>query len=214
MVNFDELKAAMGELEEDEVVSMLNSVMADGGSQAQEAMDACQEGMNQIGKYFEEGEYFIGDLIFAGELMTQAVEILKPALIGSEEGKKGGKVLLCTVEGDLHDIGKNIVRAMLEAGGIEVVDLGIDVKPQQIIDTVKAEDIHVVVLSGVLTLAVDSMVNTIAQLQEHGLRNEVKVLIGGAPVNEKVMELAGADDWAFSPQKTVQRSQEWIQMYA
>lgn len=213
MANFEELKIAMGELDEDAVMEILNAVMEDGGSQAQEAMSACQEGMNVVGKYFEDGEYFVGDLIYAGELMTDAVNILKPALVG-EAAETGGKVLLCTVEDDLHDIGKNIVKAMLEAAGISVVDLGIDVKPQQIIDTVKEQNIHVVLLSGVLTLAVDSMKKTVDALAEAGLREQVKVLVGGAPVNEEAKAFAGADEWAYNPQKTVKKSQEWLEMYA
>ncbi len=212
MADFNELKSVMGELDEEEVVRILNEVMQDGGSQAQEAMAACQEGMNIVGKYFEDGEYFVGDLIYAGDLMTQAVEILKPALLG-EKTSGGGKVILCTVEGDLHDIGKNIVRAMLEAAGIEVIDLGIDVKAETVVETVKKEDIHVVLLSGVLTLSIDSMKNTISTICEEGLRDSVKILIGGAPVNAEVAELIGADDWATNPQKTVQRSQEWLQAY-
>lgn len=213
MENFEELKVAMGELNEDRVVEILNEVMADGGNQAQEAMTACQEGMNVVGKYFEDGEYFVGDLIYAGELMTGAVDILKPALVGAAK-ENSGKVLLCTVQDDLHDIGKNIVKAMLEAGGIEVVDLGIDTKVQAIVDTVKEQDIHVVLLSGVLTLALDSMKKTVEALKEAGLRDGVKVLIGGAPVNEEAKVFAGADEWAFNPQKTVQTSQEWLKMYA
>lgn len=211
MADFNELAQVMGDLEEDEMVRILEEVMADGGSQAQAAMDACQAGMNQVGKLFEEGEYFVGDLIYAGELMTQAVDILKPALVGGETASSG-KVLLCTVAGDLHDIGKNIVRAMLEAAGIEVVDLGIDVKPEAVVQTAKEQGIHVILLSGVLTLAVDSMKATIEALKAEGL--DVKVLIGGAPVNEDAMALTGADEWAFSPQKTVKVSQEWLSAYA
>lgn len=213
MVDFDELKQAMGDLDEDTVVELLNKVMEDGGSKASDAMSACQDGMNIVGRLFEDGEYFVGDLIYAGELMTQAVDILKPALV-SGASASGGKVLLCTVAGDLHDIGKNIVRAMLEASGIEVTDLGIDVKPEQIVRTIKEQDIHVVLLSGVLTLAVDSMKTTIEAIEAEGLRDRVKILIGGAPVNEDARKLTGADDWAFNPQKTVQISQEWLKIFA
>lgn len=213
MVNFEELKNAMGELDEDTVMEMLSAVMEDGGSRAQEAMTACQEGMNIVGKYFEDGEYFVGDLIYAGELMTGAVDILKPALVGTTK-ESSGKVLLCTVQGDLHDIGKNIVKAMLEAAGIEVIDLGIDVKVEKIVDTVKEQDIHVVLLSGVLTLALDSMKKTVEALALAGLREQVKVLIGGAPVNDEAKEFAGADEWAYNPQKTVQTSQRWLKLYA
>lgn len=119
----------MGNLEEDTVVEILDSVMADGGTEAAEALEACQKGMDIVGSNFETGEYFIGDLIYAGELMTQAANRLRPALVGGENAQQSGKMILCTVEGDLHDIGKNIVKAMVEASGMEVMDMGINVPP-------------------------------------------------------------------------------------
>ena len=184
MVSMEALAEAMGELEEDTVVELLEQVMEEGGKQAQEAMDACQKGMDIVGSYFEEGEYFVSDLIFAGDLMSQAVGILKDALI-SGDGKEGPQtsLILCTVQNDLHDIGKNIVRSMLEAGGFHVIDLGIDVAPGTIVDKVKETDVKIVLLSGVLTLAINSMKATVEALKEAGLRDYCHVLIGGAPVS-------------------------------
>ena len=199
----------MGDLDEDTMTEMLNEVMADGGSQAQSAMDACQKGMDIVGQRFESGEYFVGDLIYAGELMTTAVGMLKDALV-TGDGSSGSKtkMLLCTVKDDLHDIGKNIVRSMLEAAGFEVIDLGIDVPAEKVVETVKAENLKIVALSGVLTLAIDSMKKTVDALKAAGLNN-VKVSIGGAPVSEEAMKITGADEWAHSPQKTVSVCQEW-----
>ena len=117
-------------------------------------------------------------------------------------------MILCTVKDDLHDIGKNIVKAMLEAGGFDVIDLGIDVPAEKIVETVKENGIKIVALSGVLTLAIDSMKATIDALKEAGL-DGVKVIIGGAPVNAEVCERIGADEWAYSPQKTVQTCKAW-----
>ena len=209
MVNFEELAQAMGNLEEDEMVEMLNQVMADGGGQAGEAMAACQKGMDIVGNLFEQGEYFVGDLIYAGELMTQAVGILKDALIsGDSSDNAHAKMILCTVKDDLHDIGKNIVKAMLEANGFEVIDLGIDVAPETIVEKVKEENIKIVALSGVLTLAIDSMKATVEALKAAGLP-DVKVIIGGAPVNENARAASGADEWAHSPQKTIQVCKAW-----
>ena len=209
MVNFEELAQAMGNLEEDEMVEMLNQVMADGGGQAGEAMAACQKGMDIVGNLFEQGEYFVGDLIYAGELMTQAVGILKDALIsGDSSDNAHAKMILCTVKNDLHDIGKNIVKAMLEANGFEVIDLGIDVAPETIVEKVKEENIRIVALSGVLTLAIDSMKATVEALKAAGLP-DVKVIIGGAPVNENARAATGADEWAHSPQKTIQVCKAW-----
>nr|WP_295283731.1 cobalamin-dependent protein [uncultured Blautia sp.] len=210
MFNFDELAEAMGDLDEDVMVETLEQVMAEGGADAQKAMEACQKGMDTVGALFEEGEYFVGDLIYAGELMTKAVEILKDALIseGGEDTVKA-RMILCTVKDDLHDIGKNIVRSMLEAAGFEVLDLGIDVAPEKIVETAKAEGINIIGLSGVLTLAIDSMKDTIDAFKAAGMRDDVKIVIGGAPVNAEVCEQTGADAWASSPQTTIDYCKSW-----
>ena len=210
MFNFDELAEAMGDLDEDVMVETLEQVMAEGGADAQKAMEACQKGMDTVGSLFEEGEYFVGDLIYAGELMTKAVEILKDALIseGGEDTVKA-RMILCTVKDDLHDIGKNIVRSMLEAAGFEVLDLGIDVAPEKIVETAKAEGINIIGLSGVLTLAIDSMKDTIDAFKAAGMRDDVKIVIGGAPVNAEVCEQTGADAWASSPQTTIDYCKSW-----
>lgn len=210
MIDFNKLAEAMGDLDEDVMVETLEQVMAEGGADAQKAMEACQKGMDTVGSLFEEGEYFVGDLIYAGELMTKAVEILKDALItdGGEDTVKA-RMILCTVKDDLHDIGKNIVRSMLEAAGFEVLDLGIDVAPEKIVETAKAEGINIIGLSGVLTLAIDSMKDTIDAFKEAGMRNDVKIVIGGAPVNAEVCEQTGADAWASSPQTTIDYCKSW-----
>ena len=209
MIDFEALAQAMGELDEDTVKEMLNQVMAEGGKEADQAMAACQKGMDIVGKLFEDGEYFVGDLIYAGELMTDAVAILKDALVsGGDEGAAKTKMLLCTVKDDLHDIGKNIVRAMLEAAGFEVLDLGIDVPASEVVKAVKENNLKIVALSGVLTLALDSMKATVEALKEAGL-NDVKVIIGGAPVSAEACKAVGADEWAHSPQKTVQTCKAW-----
>ena len=207
MVDFDRLADAMGELEEDEVVEMLEEVMAEGGDDASKAMEACQKGMEKVGSLFEEGEYFVGDLIYAGELMTQAVEILTPALVGSESSGPKTKMILCTVKDDLHDIGKNIVRAMLEAAGFDVVDLGIDVPAEKVVEVAKEQNIKIVALSGVLTLALDSMKETVDAIRAAGL--DCKIIIGGAPVSPEACAAMGADEWAHSPQKTINVCKAW-----
>ncbi len=210
MINFDELAEAMGDLDEDVMTESLEQVMSEGGADAQKAMEACQKGMDIVGSRFEDGEYFVGDLIYAGELMTKAVDILKDALVsGDGDGEVKAKMILCTVKDDLHDIGKNIVRSMLEAAGFDVVDLGIDVPADKIIETAKEQDIHIIGLSGVLTLAIDSMKATIEAIKEAGLRDDVKIIIGGAPVNAEVCEQVGADAWASSPQTTIDYCKSW-----
>lgn len=207
MIDFDALAQAMGDLDEDTVKELLEEVMEDGGSEAGKAMEACQKGMDTVGKLFEEGEYFVGDLIYAGELMTDAVTIMKDALASGDSSGPKDRMILCTVKDDLHDIGKNIVKAMLEANGFDVLDLGIDVPPEKIVEAVKAENIRIVALSGVLTLALDSMKATVSALRAEC--PGVKVIIGGAPVSEEACKDIGADEWAHSPQKTVQVCKEW-----
>ena len=205
MIDFENLAAAMGELDEDTVKEILDAI--DNVDDANKAMDACQKGMDTVGKLFEKGEYFVGDLIYAGELMTDAVEVLKPFLAGSESTGSKTKMILCTVKDDLHDIGKNIVRSMLEANGFDVLDLGIDCPAEKVVETAKAEGIKIVALSGVLTLALDSMKATVEALRASGL--DVKVIIGGAPVSAEACKNIGADEWAHSPQKTVATCKAW-----
>lgn len=207
MIDFKALAQAMGELDEEAVKEMLESISTP--EEATKAMEACQEGMNTVGNLFEEGEYFVGDLIYAGELMTDAVEVLKPLLASGNEGGAKTKMIICTVKDDLHDIGKNIVKSLLEAAGFDVIDLGIDVAPEKIVETAKAEGIKIIALSGVLTLALDSMKETIEALRSSGL--EVKVIVGGNPVTGEAAAAMGADDWAYSPQKTVKVCQGWAQ---
>ncbi len=207
MIDFEALATAMGELDEDTVKELLEEVMAQGGADAPKAMEACQKGMDTVGKLFEEGEYFVGDLIYAGELMTDAVAILKDALVTGDSSGPKTKMILCTVKDDLHDIGKNIVRSMLEANGFDVLDLGIDCPAEKVVEAVKAENIRIVALSGVLTLALDSMKATVEALR--AACPGVKVIIGGAPVSAEACKNIGADEWAHSPQKTVAACKAW-----
>ena len=208
-MDFERLAEAMGELEEDVVMEMVEEAAKDEAT-ATAAMEAMQKGMDTVGARFEEGEYFVGDLIYAGEVMTDAMNILKGAIAKQGEAKLG-KMILCTVKDDLHDIGKNIVRAILEAGGFEVLDLGIDVAPETIVETAKKENIKIIALSGVLTLALDSMKATTKAFEAAGMRDQVKIIVGGAPVSETSYGATGADEWAFSPQKTLAVCKAWAQ---
>lgn len=210
MLDFEGLAQAMGDLDEDAVKEMLEQVMQEGGAEAPRAMEACQKGMDIVGKLFESGEYFVGDLIYAGELMTDAVDILKDGLLaGADSQQARCRMILCTVQDDLHDIGKNIVKSMLEAGGFDVLDLGIDVPAEKIVETAKNEGIKIIGLSGVLTLAIDSMRKTVEAFEQAGMRDDVRIIIGGAPVNENVCRQVGADAWATNPQVTVQTCRNW-----
>jgi len=208
MADLEKLKEAMGELDEESVLKILKEVMAEGGNDAQKAIEMCQQGMDIIGQHFETGEYFVGDLMFAGELMSEAAAILNPALT-QNKGDGLGKLLICTVEGDIHDIGKNIVKNMLSAAGFEIIDLGIDIKPEEIVEAAKNEGVKIIGLSGVLTLAANSMKKTIDALKNAGLRDDVKIIIGGSMANDNSCEMVGADAWAINPQKAISICRQW-----
>lgn len=206
-MDYEIIKSAMEELDEDSLLQAMRRVMDEGGDAAA-ALEACQKGMEGVGRLFEEGEYFVGDLIFAGEIMSGAMEIIKPALrAGSTVA--GGRVLIATVQDDLHDIGKNIVKSLLEAGGFEVTDMGVDVKPGDIVEKARAEDIRIIALSGVLTLSLEAMAATVRAFQEAGMREQVRIIVGGAPVNHRSGPATGADFYTQSPQKCVSVCQDW-----
>ena len=206
-MDFEKLAAAMGELDEDTVMEMVEEA-AKSEETANAAMQAMQKGMETVGDLFASGDYFVSDLIYAGEVITDAMNILKGAIAKQGEAKLG-KLILCTVKDDLHDIGKNIVRAVLEAGGFEVLDLGVDVAPETIVETAKKENIKIIALSGILILALDSMKATAEAFEKAGMRDQVKIVVGGATVTETSFASTGADAWAFAPQQTLDICRGW-----
>lgn len=208
-MDFEKLAAAMSELDEDTVMEMVEEA-AKSEETANAAMQAMQKGMETVGDLFASGEYFVSDLIYAGEVITDAMNILKGAIAKKGDAKLG-KLILCTVKDDLHDIGKNIVRAVLEAGGFEVLDLGVDVAPETIVETAKKENIKIIALSGILVLALDSMKATAEAFEKAGMRDQVKIVVGGATVTETSFASTGADAWAFAPQQTLDICKGWAQ---
>ena len=209
MVNFNDLKIAVGDLDGEAVNKFLDAFARTGGEGANDLLSACREGMDIVGKKYESGEYYVADLIFAGEIMNQAAGALKPFFKGSLTGKSG-KMVLCTVKGDIHDIGKNIVKSLLEANEIEVIDLGVDIPPETIVNAVKENGVGVVALSAVLTLAVDSMKDTVTALAKAGLRDKVKIIIGGAPATEDFCKVVGADAWSTNAAEGVNICHNWL----
>jgi methanogenic corrinoid protein MtbC1 len=209
MLDLKALTKTLGELEEDEVMEQLKEFAATNPSEAEalEAVAACQGGMAIVGDLFEKGEYFVGDLIFAGELLTEAISILKPAL-GGGGTTKVGTILLGTVHGDLHDIGKNIFRSMSEAAGFEVVDLGIDVASDVFVDKALEIKPDIIGMSGVLTLAIDSMKETADALKAAGVT--AKIIIGGNPVTKEACALISADQFTTNAAEGVKICQSWV----
>src|SRR3954447_1616030 len=151
--------------------------------------------LDQVGQLFEAEEYFVPELLLAGRAMKSAMELLRPLMIASGQ-KLGTRVIIGTVKGDLHDIGKNIVASMLEGSGFEVIDLGADVAPEKFVAAVQECEPRVVCMSGLLTVTMPAMKTTIQALESAGLRDRVKVLIGGAPVNSQYAAQIGADGYS------------------
>lgn len=151
--------------------------------------------MDEVGQRFECEDYFVPELLLAARAMKGAMELIRPLLV--ERGTEpSGRVVIGTVKGDLHDIGKNLVASMLEGGGFEVVDLGADVAPEKFVEAVKQGKANVVCLSALLTVTMPSMKTTIAALNDAGLRGQVKILVGGAPVTQQYADEIGADGYA------------------
>lgn len=151
--------------------------------------------MKQVGKLFEDGEYFVPEMLIAARAMQAGLTLLKPRLVQSDY-KPVGKVVIGTVKGDLHDIGKNLVAMMLEGAAFEIIDLGVDVSPEKFLDAVKTHQPQLVGMSALLTTTMPGMKTTIDALKNAGLRDSVKVMVGGAPVTEAYAKQIGADAYA------------------
>jgi 5-methyltetrahydrofolate--homocysteine methyltransferase len=151
--------------------------------------------MAEVGKLFEEGEYFVPELLMAARATKEIFVILRP-LLAQSGAEPMAHVILGTVQGDLHDIGKNLVAAMLEGGGFEVTDLGVDVAPEKFIEAVKKKPVQIVGLSALLTTTMPAMKNTIEAFRTAGIRDQVKIMVGGAPVTRSYAESIGADGYS------------------
>ena len=203
------LKEAVIELREDDALRIADEELQ-GGTDPLEVVAACREAMDVIGQRFADGEAFIPELIMAGEIMTGITAKLKPYLKADAAGEKLGTVVMCTVQGDIHDIGKDIVVTMLDIAGFNVIDLGVDVPVAKVVETVRESKAQVLGLSGLLTVAFDSMKATVAAVDAAGLRGDVKIMLGGAPVTDAVVEYAGADAWGKDAVAAVELAKSWV----
>lgn len=163
------------------------------GIEPLEIVNSLADGMRKVGERYEAGEYFLPELMVAGEIMKEAMVIVTPYLKNLERLQRMGKVVFGTVEGDLHDIGKNIVKTMLIGAGFEVVDLGADVSAKNFVESVRNERPNIVAMSALLTSTMDKMKEVVDELKREGLRKGVKILIGGAPIDEEFAGRMGAD---------------------
>jgi methylmalonyl-CoA mutase cobalamin-binding domain/chain len=158
--------------------------------------------MGEVGKRFEADEYFVPELLLSARAMKGSLELLRPLLAG-RDAASAGRVAIGTVQGDLHDIGKNLVAAMLEGGGFEVIDLGTDVPPQKFVDAIQQKGAQIVALSALLTVTMASMTKTIEALTAAGVRDRVKVIVGGAPVTQQYADAIGADGYSENASSAV-----------
>jgi len=195
MVNFDELTNSIVDGQVAKAVEATQKALA-AQVPAKEILDkGLLPAMNRVGSDFESGEIFLPELLMAGDAMKASIKLLRPELT-SKEASYAGKYVIGTVEGDLHDIGKNIVVLMLEGNGWEVTDLGIDITPDRFCEEIKKGDYDILGLSALLTFTMPKMTETINSLKEAGLREKVKIMVGGAPVNQSFADQIGADAFA------------------
>jgi len=203
-----ELVNAIADMREAEALKLVKE-MVEGGSEPMAILGAAREAMDIVGKRYEEGAYFLPELMLAGEMLNQITDILKPELAKLPEIKRHGKVLIGTVAGDIHDIGKNIVTFMLDVNGFEILDLGVDVPPQKFVEAIQDFQPQVVGLSGFLTLAFDAMKETLEAIEAAGLRDKVKIMIGGGQINEDIKEYTGADAYGNDAMAGVSLAKKW-----
>lgn len=204
----DPLTAALADLEEETVLKLAQERL-DAGDDPMAILKSCHEGMAMIGKRYEESEYYVSDLIMAGEIFKQTMAVLSPRLKGDSSGTRG-KVVAGTVKGDIHDIGKDIVVTLLKAANYDVLDLGVDVPPEKFVEAVKENGATIVGLSGLLTISFETMKETVAALEAAGVRSKVKVMVGGGPVNEMVRDYVGADAFGADAQAAVTICNQWM----
>lgn len=207
---YEKLSEAILNIQESEaltIVADLNNNNAD----PMEIMNCCSKAMDQVGKRFEEGEYFLPELMMAGEILKQIADIVKPRIRSEVSVNKKGRVLVGTVSGDIHDIGKDIVTFLLDVNGFEVMDIGVDVSPQKFVEEIHNFKPAVVGLSGLLTIAYESMKNTVEAIKEAGLRDQVKIMIGGGQMSNNICAYAGADAYGKDAVAGVTLVKKWME---
>jgi 5-methyltetrahydrofolate--homocysteine methyltransferase len=201
----------LADMNEDDALAAARRMLLEEGRDPMRVLDLCRAAMDIVGKRFEEGEYFLPELVLAGEMLDTIGAIAKPLIVqrGGAEVARHGKVLIGTVQGDLHDIGKNIVSFMLDINGFEVRDIGVDVPVARFIDEIRDFEPDVVGLSGFLTLAFDSMKETIAAFDAAGVRERFKIMIGGGQIDETVRAYTGADAFGVNALDAVALCRRW-----
>jgi 5-methyltetrahydrofolate--homocysteine methyltransferase len=203
-----DLVSALADLKEQEALKIVEGRLK-AGEEPLKILDDARKAMEVVGKRFASSEYFMPDLVYSGEILKEITDIVKPKLSKAGEIKRLGKVVFGTVAGDIHDIGKDIVVFMLDVNGFEVYDLGVDVPAQKFVEKIKESGAPIVGLSGFLTLAFDSMKQTVEAIKAAGLRDKVKVMIGGGQMSEEVRKYTGADAYGPDAMAGVSLAKKW-----
>ncbi|MBS7624663.1 MAG: corrinoid protein [Candidatus Bathyarchaeia archaeon] len=194
-------------LDENRVLGIVEKLLRE-GTDPSEILEACRKATTIIGERFERGEYFLSELVFASEIFNSVMRVVLPEL--KRETKPLGTIVLGTVQGDIHDIGKNIFKAFAEAAGFKVIDLGVDVPPERFVDAVRTHNPDIVGMSGLLTISYESMKKTVNALKEAGLRDRVRVIVGGGRMDEHVKRYVGADEWADNAMLGIRKCKEML----
>lgn len=205
--SMNEISEAIKELEEEKVLKLVKEKL-DAGEDPIKILEECRKGMAKIGS---ESGVFLTDLIMAGEIFNEAMELLMPKLVGTTS-ETIGKVVIGTVEGDIHNIGKDIAINLLKAEGFEVIDLGVNVPPQKFVDAIKEHNPPVVGMSGLLTLSIEPMKKSVEAITNANLRDKVKVIIGGERTDEDVCNYVGADAWVNDAIEGIKIIKNWVEV--
>lgn len=194
-MDFEKLTELVIELEIDDISDAVKEAL-DEGKEPYDILNALTKGMDEVGRRYEVKEYYLTELVLAGETMKEAFIVLKPALAASDTSTERVKIILGTVKGDNHDIGKNILGSLLLSSGFELIDLGMDVDADTIVEKVKETGASIIALSSLLTMTVEQIKVVHEALITAGIRDKVKLIVGGAPLNEELAKKLGADDFA------------------
>lgn len=206
---FDSIVEAMKKIEEKKVLKLVNYAIREGGSQAQ-IIEAIQLGLDQIGHYFEDGKYGVTDLMMAGIIFEEVLKLPSLKLINEESGEPIGRILLCTIERDLHDIGKSIFKSAALMSNFEIIDIGINVTSQQILDATLKYKPDIIAISSILAEGVRYIKAVNEKLVEAGIRDQVKIIVGGLSTHRQAVEYTGVDAFANDVYEGVKQCKIWI----
>ena len=198
----------LADLKDEEVMELVKHKL-DSGEDPLKILEDSRKGMEVVGKRFANDEYFLPELVFSGDLLKRVTDLVKPHLTQAAETKRIGKVVIGTVAGDIHDIGLNIVDFMLDVNGFEVFNLGVDVPVENFINKVKETEAPILGLSGFLTPAFDAMKETVAAIEAEGMRDKVKIMIGGGQLDDEVRKYASADAYGKDAMEAVALAKGW-----